>query len=509
MTSIITMVLILSYTIITGYLGQVSLAQIAFAGASGFLLSKATVNWGLGLPVESARLGLVRHRSSGSSSAWRPSVSVACSWPSSPWRRRSPSRPSCSITPTSRPPRGTWSGRPRLFGVNLAIEGTHNVARLQFGVMVLVILLLCVAGLLRWARGRTGRAWLAVRSNERAAASSGINLATTKISGFALSAFLAGLAGALVGYSQGQLSTGSFEVDTGILLFATAFLGGITSVGGAAVAGAIAPLGFVYVLLNDHINFGKWYSLIAGIGLIFTVMNNPDGIAGKTGEQMEALWARIGPKPRRQEFEPGPGGAGGGDRRAGGPDRRERSLSDQPGCHPVRPEHDSVRFGGMTANSDVTMKAEPGQITALIGPNGAGKTTLINAVTGFVRASGTIHIGDQSLTGLPPHTRRRMGLARTWQAGELFDALSILDNVRVAEEHSGAIYLAKDLLPYSTESRGPGSRGAQPGRAGRPPRPLPERAVPRPAAAGRRGPRPRGRAVGAAARRAGGRPGFR
>ncbi len=110
----------------------------------------------------------------------------------------------------------------------------------------------------------------------------------------------------------------------------------------------------------------------------------------------------------------------------------------------------TVRFGGVTANSDVTMKAEPGQITALIGPNGAGKTTLINAVTGFVRASGTIHIGDQSLTGLAPHDRRRRGLARTWQAGELFDALSILDNVRVAEEHSGAIYLAKDLLPYST-----------------------------------------------------------
>ena len=70
-------------------------------------------------------------------------------------------------------------------------------------------------------------------------------------------------------------------------------------------------------------------------------------------------------------------------------------------CNPVRPGRDrSIRRH--TANSDVTMKAEPGQITALIGPNGAGKTTLINAVTGFVRASGTVHIGDQSLTGLPP-----------------------------------------------------------------------------------------------------------
>ena len=154
---------------------------------------------------------------------------------------------------------GNLVGTPKLFGINLAIEGNHNVARLQFGFMVFVILLLCVAGLLRWARGRTGRAWLAVRSNERAAASAGINVSTTKISGFALSAFLAGVAGALVGYSQGQLSTGSFEVDTGILLFAIAFLAGITSIGGAALAAAIAPLGFVYVLLNDN-NSGKWYS---------------------------------------------------------------------------------------------------------------------------------------------------------------------------------------------------------------------------------------------------------
>jgi branched-chain amino acid transport system ATP-binding protein len=84
--------------------------------------------------------------------------------------------------------------------------------------------------------------------------------------------------------------------------------------------------------------------------------------------------------------------------------------------NPVRPGRDrSIR--GATANSDVTMTAEPGQITALIGPHGPGQTTLITAVTGFVCASSTAHIGDQSLTGLPRHSRRRLGLARTWPAG--------------------------------------------------------------------------------------------
>ena len=99
------------------------------------------------------------------------------------------------------------------------------------------------------------------------------------------------------------------------------------------------------------------------------------------------------------------------------------------------------------------MKAEPGQITALIGPNGAGKTTLINAVTGFVRASGTVHIGDQSLTGLPRHTRRRLGLARTWPAGELFDALSILDNVRKGHWHDHNVSSVRPLPDASLPHR--------------------------------------------------------
>jgi branched-chain amino acid transport system permease protein len=297
MTSMITMVLILSYTIITGYLGQVSLAQIAFAGASGFLLSKATVNWNLGFPwallisaLFAAAIGIVI----GVAALRFRGVQLAIVTLAAAVAVQAFVFDNAYFTSLQGNPVGT----PKLLGINLAIEGNHNVARLQFGFVLLVILLLCVAGLLRWARGRTGRAWLAVRSNERAAASAGINVSTTKISGFALSAFLAGVAGALVGYSQGQLSTGSFEVDTGILLFAIAFLAGITSIGGAALAAAIAPLGFVFVVLNDN-NSGKWYSAIAGIGLIITVMVNPDGIAGRTAEQFERLMARFGPKPKK------------------------------------------------------------------------------------------------------------------------------------------------------------------------------------------------------------------
>jgi branched-chain amino acid transport system ATP-binding protein len=107
----------------------------------------------------------------------------------------------------------------------------------------------------------------------------------------------------------------------------------------------------------------------------------------------------------------------------------------------------TVRLGGVVANNRVCMEAEPGAVTALIGPNGAGKTTLINAVTGFVKATGQVRIGDRDISREPPHKRRRLGLARTWQAGELFDSLSVLDNVRVADETVDITWLVRDLLP--------------------------------------------------------------
>lgn len=292
-TSLVMTVLILSYTVITGYLGQISFAQIAFAGAAGFLLSKLTSSWGIEFPLSlllaslfataiGVLIGVVALRFRGAQLAI---VSLAAAVAVQAFVFDNAYFTSLSGNPIA---------RPSLFGLNLAVEQGRNVARLEFGFLVLAVLVVAVAGVLRWARGRTGRAWLAVRSNERAAASVGISVTTTKITGFALSAFLAGVAGCLIGYSQGQLSAGSFEVDTGILIFATAFLGGITSIGGAMVAGAIAPLGVVYVLLNNHISFGEYYSLIAGLGLIITIMTNPDGIAGKMGGQLQTLRLRSG-----------------------------------------------------------------------------------------------------------------------------------------------------------------------------------------------------------------------
>jgi branched-chain amino acid transport system ATP-binding protein len=106
----------------------------------------------------------------------------------------------------------------------------------------------------------------------------------------------------------------------------------------------------------------------------------------------------------------------------------------------------SVSFGGVHAVVDVDLDVEPGQLVGLIGPNGAGKTTFIDAVTGFVSHRGTVALAGNDITGAPPHVRARRGLARTWQAIELFDDLSVRENLTVAAHHPSMRATVRELF---------------------------------------------------------------
>jgi branched-chain amino acid transport system ATP-binding protein len=92
----------------------------------------------------------------------------------------------------------------------------------------------------------------------------------------------------------------------------------------------------------------------------------------------------------------------------------------------------SVRYGGVRALSNVSLEVPEGKIVGLIGPNGAGKTTLVDAITGFAPCEGRVEIAGEDVSRLKPHARARRGLGRTWQAVELFDDLTVGENVAVA-----------------------------------------------------------------------------
>ncbi|MDQ7905235.1 branched-chain amino acid ABC transporter permease/ATP-binding protein [Phytohabitans sp. ZYX-F-186] len=439
-TSLAVSLIALSLVLLTGMLGQISLAQAAFAGVAGIVLSKLgdSVPFPLSLfiaatlaAVAGVFVGIPALRIRGAQLAV---VTLAAALTLQDFVIANPKLVSATAN---------LIPDPEIFGWDLSVRGGQSIARLPFGVLVLVIVVVafvCVGNLMR---AGTGRTMLAIRSNERAAAAIGINVPRVKLAAFAASSFLAGLGGGLIGYSRGQLSAESFGVFIGLSFLAVAYLQGITSVSGALLAGISASLGVVYVFMDRNLHLGSYYMLITGVSLILTVLFNPIGIAGKTRSDYEKARARFAPrrspaKPAVRAVESGSGPA---------PVTTRRQIGDVT----LSTRGITVRYGGVEAVSNIDIEVRAGEIVGLIGPNGAGKTSFVDALTGFARSSGQVELAGDRLDRRPAHDRARRGLVRTWQAGELFDDLTVADNVRVANETGNeALGMLRDIVRPST-----------------------------------------------------------
>jgi branched-chain amino acid transport system ATP-binding protein len=114
-----------------------------------------------------------------------------------------------------------------------------------------------------------------------------------------------------------------------------------------------------------------------------------------------------------------------------------------------------ITYGGVVACDNIDLQVNEGSVVGLIGPNGAGKTSFIDALSGYhTPASGQIVFDGDDITGLPAHKRARRGLARTFQSVELFDDLSVEENLLVASEHVGIGKAIHDLfLPIKRSDR--------------------------------------------------------
>ena len=122
----------------------------------------------------------------------------------------------------------------------------------------------------------------------------------------------------------------------------------------------------------------------------------------------------------------------------------------------------SLSFGGLSVLRDVCFAVESGELKALIGPNGAGKTSMLNCVSRIYRPNtGRIRLDDAELTRLPGHRLARAGVARTFQHGEVFPHMSVIDNLLVARHaHMRGNILAEGLFLPSVRRREAGEREA-------------------------------------------------
>jgi branched-chain amino acid transport system permease protein len=248
-----------------------------------------------------------------------------------------------------------------------------------------------------------GRAFLSVREDEVAAEAMGVDTTGYKVRAFVISAGMAGVAGALSGSFEGNLSPQSFTFVRSFEVVAMVVLGGMGSITGSTIAAAVLTLLPEYLRAVANLRM-----VIYSVALIVLMLVRPRGLFG-TREAWDMLPWRKRRGPSR-------------------PVELSEALID------VR--HATIRFGGLTAVADFSLQVKPRELVALIGPNGAGKTTVFNLLTGvYPPTEGTILVAGRDTRGLSPHDIAHLGLARTFQNIRLFRELTAFDNVRLGCHH--------------------------------------------------------------------------
>ena len=281
------------------------------------------------------------------------------------------------------------------------------------------------------SRSRFGKLLRAVRDSDIAARSIGINPWRVKTAAFVVSAAAAGLAGGLFAPLTGFISPENFDMMLSIQFLLLVILGGLETRAGPLI-GAIA-----IVALPEALSaLAEYRLLFFGSLLLLILAVMPNGIAGAFG----ALFKRR----KRMQHEIGMPDDSIISARA---DRAAIWLRESHVPAALVAEHIGITFGGLKAVDDVSLIAEPGQVTGLIGPNGAGKTSVLNMLGGFYRPDiGAVRLGDAQVPAGRSESCARAGIGRTFQTTLLFDSLTVADNIAIALDASATSIEVDDLL---------------------------------------------------------------
>jgi ABC-type branched-subunit amino acid transport system ATPase component/branched-subunit amino acid ABC-type transport system permease component len=489
-------IILLSVVVITGYAGQLSLGQFALAGFGALIAGRIVAVWGwpfplalLGGVVATVPLGALFALPAVRSRGINLAIATLALGTAVELMIFNNFRFVGGFA-------GTEVGRPTLFG--LKIDAIRTPGRYAIVCMVCFVLVGVVVANIR--RGRSGRRLVAVRTNERAAAALGISVPGTKVYAFALSAGIAAVGGTVLAFRTDVIIYGNvFPNFNSILSVAYGFIGGIGYLFGPMNGSTLAP-GSLGANISNSIfgGIGRWVPLIGGVLLILLVLQNQNGIAAEQIRMLPMIRQRgktmllslivgftlffvlknalgvstgqgwllfiacvpvlvgLATKFLTTPVEPvleaaivklkplSPIVAA-----------RGSSLPTLPAAMDVRDrvpprtlelENVTVQYGGVRAVDGVSFSVTPGTILGLIGPNGAGKTSVIDAVTGFTRASGSVRLDGKELMGLAAAKRARAGVSRSFQSLELFEDISVFDNLRAASDPRDKLSFVRDLV---------------------------------------------------------------
>jgi ABC-type branched-subunit amino acid transport system ATPase component/ABC-type branched-subunit amino acid transport system permease subunit len=307
--------------------------------------------------------------------------------------------------------------------------------------LVLAIVVVVTIALVALERARFGRLLRALSDSEFALETHGTTASVLKLSVFALSSFVAGLAGALLGGLYSVVDGSEFSPSNSLSVFVVLMLIFAASPWYAVIGAASLT---IIPALIDVGGISRYLAVMFGVGAILLAyqMDHPPAVPDRFRHWVERRFARP------DTIESAPSADAGVDASPASPRPRPSAEGG------LAVTGLTIQYSGLVAVQDFSFVAPANRITGLIGPNGAGKTSTFNAASGTLRpSSGRVVLNGRDVTDLGVAARARLGLGRTFQRVELWESLTVLDNVRIAVEAGIAGRNARAQLFGSRQDR--------------------------------------------------------
>lgn len=423
--TLIQTILLASLNLALGYAGLISLGHNALFAIGGYASAYFTVSRGLpvGLGI---LLGVVFGTGAG----------VALAIPA--YRARAVYFAIVTLaflfltfeTVSKWPALGGFRGFPNIPGLSF---GGRPLNRQEYYWFALVVFVVVLALLQQLTSSALGRSFVAVRENEAAAASLGVNVFGTKVLNLGVSGALGGLAGALFAHLTGGIFPEAASFVGGLRLFVAIIVGGV-----GTFAGPLVGMGVIATVDRFTVNWTAAQPIVFGAMLIGSLALLRNGIVGAVLlSRVRGLFVRLpdlGPELAERVRRPVETLVAAQADPVEGPLLRVRGLT--------------KRFGGLVALDGVDLVVEAGAIHGLIGPNGSGKSTFVNLVSGFLpRDGGTIEFAGSEIRRPRPHRMTAAGLVRIFQRPEPFGRLLVVQNVLMGLDRRADRNLLRCLVP--------------------------------------------------------------